>query len=168
MIRENVNKLMESFYGILPYETAVHLANAQKEFLKAVESVIEEQIRWTDIHVERAHARGEEYEEVMEVSDDMILENEPLKAEEVKDLVEKNELSPERQAELKKEIKALKDEIGRLEFGRAVYDFNDNLSVFVQGSQTRSSVEQRLAPTSASAATARSTRRASPPRFATP
>ncbi len=36
-------------------------------------------------------------------------------------------------------------------FGRAVYDFNDNLSVFVQGSQTRSSVDQRLAPTSASA-----------------
>ena len=57
MIRENVNKLMESFYGVLPYETAVHLANAQKEFLKAVESVIEEQIKWTDIHVERAHSK---------------------------------------------------------------------------------------------------------------
>ena len=60
MIRENVNKLMESFYGILPYETAVHLANAQKELLKAVESVIEEQIKWTDIHVERAHRKKEE------------------------------------------------------------------------------------------------------------
>ena len=36
-------------------------------------------------------------------------------------------------------------------FGRGIYDFSDKLSVFVQGSQTRSSVDQRLAPTSASA-----------------
>ena len=34
-------------------------------------------------------------------------------------------------------------------FGRAVYDLTDYLSVFVQGSVTSSSVEQRLAPTSA-------------------
>ena len=59
MIRDTANKLMETFYGILPYDTAVHLANAQKELLKAVESVIEEQIRWTDIHVERAHGKRE-------------------------------------------------------------------------------------------------------------
>jgi hypothetical protein len=57
MIRDTANKLVETFYGILPYDTAVHLANAQKELLKAVESVIEEQIRWTDIHVERAHGK---------------------------------------------------------------------------------------------------------------
>lgn len=57
MIRDTANKLMETFYGILPYETALHLANAQKELLKAVESVIEEQIKWTDIHVERAHGK---------------------------------------------------------------------------------------------------------------
>jgi hypothetical protein len=59
MIRDTANKLMETFYGILPYDTAVHLANAQKELLKAVESVIEEQIKWTDIHVERAHGKRE-------------------------------------------------------------------------------------------------------------
>ena len=57
MIRDTANKLMETFYGVLPYETAVHLANAQKELLKAVETVIEEQIKWTDIHVERAHGK---------------------------------------------------------------------------------------------------------------
>jgi hypothetical protein len=57
MIRDTANKLVETFYGILPYDTAVHLANAQKELLKAVESVIEEQIKWTDIHVERAHRK---------------------------------------------------------------------------------------------------------------
>ncbi len=57
MIRDTANKLVETFYGILPYDTAVHLANAQKELLKAVESVIEEQIKWTDIHVERAHGK---------------------------------------------------------------------------------------------------------------
>ena len=59
MIRATANKLVETFYGILPYDTAVHLANAQKELLKAVESVIEEQIKWTDIHVERAHGKKE-------------------------------------------------------------------------------------------------------------
>ena len=57
MIRDTANKLIEKFYGVLPYETAVHLANAQKELLKAVGSVIDEQIKWTDIHVERAHGR---------------------------------------------------------------------------------------------------------------
>jgi hypothetical protein len=59
MIRDTANKLIEGFYGILPYETAVHLANAQKEILRAVETVIEEQIKWTDVHVENAHAKKE-------------------------------------------------------------------------------------------------------------
>jgi hypothetical protein len=57
MIRDTANKLMETFYGVLPYDTAVHLVNAQKELLKAVESIIEEQIKWTDIHLERAHGK---------------------------------------------------------------------------------------------------------------
>ena len=59
MIRDTANKLIEGFYGLLPYEAALHLANAQKEFLKAVESVIDEQIKWTDAHVERAHGKKE-------------------------------------------------------------------------------------------------------------
>ena len=59
MIRDTANKLIEGFYGLLPYETAVHLANAQKEFLQAVGSVIDEQIKWTDIHVERAHGKAD-------------------------------------------------------------------------------------------------------------
>ena len=57
MIRDTANKLIECFYGLLPYETAHHLANAQKEFLHAVGSMIDEQIKWTDIHVERAHGK---------------------------------------------------------------------------------------------------------------
>ena len=57
MIRDTANKLIESFYGILPYPTAVHLANAQKEFLHAIGSMIDEQIKWTDVHVERAHGK---------------------------------------------------------------------------------------------------------------
>jgi len=60
MIRDTANKLIESFYGILPYETAVHLANAQKELLLAVGTMIDEQIKWTDTHVERAHAKRPE------------------------------------------------------------------------------------------------------------
>jgi hypothetical protein len=59
MIRDTANKLIEKFYGLLPYETAVHLANAQKEFLHAVGSMIDEQIKWTDIHVERAHNKSQ-------------------------------------------------------------------------------------------------------------
>jgi hypothetical protein len=55
MIRDTANKIIEGFYGILPYETAVHLANAQKEFLLAISSIIDEQIKWTDSHVKRAH-----------------------------------------------------------------------------------------------------------------
>ena len=57
MIKDNVNRLIEGFYGLLPYETASHLANAQKELLKAVGSMIDEQIKWTDVHVERAHGK---------------------------------------------------------------------------------------------------------------
>jgi len=59
MIRDTANKMIETFYGALPYKTAVHVANAQKEFLKAMETMIEEQIKWTDIHVERAHGKKE-------------------------------------------------------------------------------------------------------------
>ena len=59
MIRDTANKLIESFYGLLPYETAVHLANAQKEFLSAVGSMIDEQIKWTDIHVQKAHGKDQ-------------------------------------------------------------------------------------------------------------
>jgi len=57
MIRDAANQLIEKFYGILPYETAVHLANAQKEVLHAIGSMIDEQVKWTDIHVERAHGK---------------------------------------------------------------------------------------------------------------
>jgi hypothetical protein len=57
MIRVTANKLIEKFYGVLPYETAVHLANAQKEFLHAVGTMIDEQIKWTDIHVKKAHGK---------------------------------------------------------------------------------------------------------------
>ena len=59
MIRDACNKLIEKFYGALPYETAVHVANAQKEILKAMESMIDEQIKWTDIHLERGHGKKE-------------------------------------------------------------------------------------------------------------
>ena len=39
-------------------------------------------------------------------------------------------------------------------FGRGVYDLTDNVTVFVQGSSNRSTVDQRLAPTSATATSA--------------
>ena len=60
MVRDTTNKLIETFYGILPYETALHLANAQKELLQAVSALVDEQIKWTDIHIERAHGRPPE------------------------------------------------------------------------------------------------------------
>ncbi len=60
MIKDTANKLIEGFYGILPYETARHVANAQKEFLKAIGTLIDEQIKWTDVHVDRAHGKHSE------------------------------------------------------------------------------------------------------------
>lgn len=57
MIKDTANKLIEGFYGLLPYETATHVANVQKELLKAVGSIIDEQIKWTDVHVDRAHGK---------------------------------------------------------------------------------------------------------------
>jgi hypothetical protein len=57
MIRDTANKLIEGFYGLLPYETAVHVANAQKELLQAVSTMIDEQIKWTDVHVNNAHSK---------------------------------------------------------------------------------------------------------------
>ena len=57
MIRDTANKLIERFYGVLPYETAVHVVNAQKELLKAMETLIQEQMKWTDIHLERSHGK---------------------------------------------------------------------------------------------------------------
>ena len=59
MIRDTANKLIEGFYGMLPYETAVHIANAQKEFLQAIETIIDEQIKWTDMHVQKAHGKSD-------------------------------------------------------------------------------------------------------------
>jgi hypothetical protein len=61
MIRDTANRLIERFYGMLPYETAMHLANAQKELLHAVGTMIDEQIKWTDIHVANAHTKGENH-----------------------------------------------------------------------------------------------------------
>ena len=58
MIRDAANQLIEKFYGILPYETAIHLANAQKEVLHAIGSMIDEQVKWTDIHVQKAHGKA--------------------------------------------------------------------------------------------------------------
>ena len=60
MIRDTANKIIETFYGVLPHDTAVHVANAQKELLKAMETLIQEQIRWTDIHLDRSHGKKTE------------------------------------------------------------------------------------------------------------
>ena len=56
MMRDTANKIIEKFYGCLPEETAVHLVNVQKELLKAMGTIIDEQIKWTDIHLERSRA----------------------------------------------------------------------------------------------------------------
>jgi hypothetical protein len=60
MIRDTANKLIESFYGVLPYDTAVHVVNAQKELLKALETLIQEQMKWADIHLERSHGKKQD------------------------------------------------------------------------------------------------------------
>jgi len=64
------------------------------------------------------HVRGEEYQETIDVQDEWILDEQdaPSKAE-VKDVVEKNELSPERKAMVEGEIRKLENQIYDLEAG---------------------------------------------------
>lgn len=71
-----------------------------------------------------AHARGEEYEDVIEITDDMLEEVAPSK-QEVQAVVEKNELSPERRKVVEAGIQKLKNEIFDLERGIEYVDRDD-------------------------------------------
>ncbi|MEY4744087.1 MAG: hypothetical protein RL272_32 [Candidatus Parcubacteria bacterium] len=78
-----------------------------------------------------AHARGETPDEWTEVQDDWIVAAEAAPSkEEVADVVEKNELSPERRALVEKDIAVLKARIKELEEG--VYTYEQGASESVQ------------------------------------
>lgn len=53
-IRQAGNNLIENSLAWLPTPVAEHLVNAQKEVLCAVKALIEEEIKWSDIHLARA------------------------------------------------------------------------------------------------------------------
>lgn len=51
------NNLVDTALSYLPSDTARHLVNSQKELLMAARSVLDEQIKWSDIHIARAEEK---------------------------------------------------------------------------------------------------------------
>ncbi|HSD12670.1 MAG TPA: hypothetical protein VLC10_03865 [Patescibacteria group bacterium] len=101
----------------------IRAERANEELAK--EHALEQKFFETGEKMSEAHAKGEEYEEWIEVTDDMIMEEAPSK-EEVQAVVEKNELSPERRKVVEAEIQKLKNEIFDLERGMEYVDRDDS------------------------------------------
>ncbi|MBI3988764.1 MAG: hypothetical protein HY347_04020 [candidate division NC10 bacterium] len=57
MIRRTVNDFIDETLSRVPEPMAEHLGNAQKEFLKAFQALLDEQARWIDRHLSSARER---------------------------------------------------------------------------------------------------------------
>lgn len=57
MIRRTLNEFIDETLSRMPEPMAEHLGNAQKEFLKAVQALLDEQARWIDAHLSSAKER---------------------------------------------------------------------------------------------------------------
>ncbi|MBI3014056.1 MAG: hypothetical protein HYY65_03090 [Candidatus Tectomicrobia bacterium] len=57
------NNLIATSLSYLPGETAKHLVNSQKELLLAIRSILDAQIKWSDIHLTRAAEKRESRED---------------------------------------------------------------------------------------------------------
>jgi len=53
------NNLIATSLSYLPAETAQHLVNSEKELLLAVRALLDEQLKWSDIHLARAAEKRE-------------------------------------------------------------------------------------------------------------
>ncbi len=64
--RNFVNHLIDSVWASLPEQTAADLANCKKDVLngvkKAVNVVIDEEVMWTDRHLDNARRMREQYQ----------------------------------------------------------------------------------------------------------
>jgi hypothetical protein len=54
MLRKAVNDLIDESLASLPTAVAQHLTNSKKELLLAVRALLDEELKWSDIHLARA------------------------------------------------------------------------------------------------------------------
>ena len=65
-LRRLVNNVIDESLASLPTALAEHLTNSKKELLLAIRALVDEELKWSDIHLararelkaKRAHARG--------------------------------------------------------------------------------------------------------------
>jgi len=52
-LRRLVNKVIDESMASLPTAVAVHLTNSKKELLLAIRALLDEELKWSDIHLAR-------------------------------------------------------------------------------------------------------------------
>jgi hypothetical protein len=77
-----LNYLIDSFWASLPEETANDLATFKKDVLSGVKNVVdglvEQEIKWTDRHLDNAHKMREQYKGSTTEPDANAAESSPL------------------------------------------------------------------------------------------
>lgn len=53
-LRRFVNDLIDEGMASLPTSVAEHLTNSKKELLLAIRALVDEELKWSDIHLARA------------------------------------------------------------------------------------------------------------------
>ncbi len=53
-LRRLVNEAIDESLAFLPSAVAEHLTNSKKELLLAVRALVDEELKWSDIHLARA------------------------------------------------------------------------------------------------------------------
>jgi len=54
MLRKAVNDFIDESLASLPTAVAQHLTNSKKELLLAIRAILDEELKWSDIHLARA------------------------------------------------------------------------------------------------------------------
>jgi hypothetical protein len=54
MLRKAVNDFIDESLASLPTAVAQHLTNSKKELLLAIRALLDEELKWSDIHLARA------------------------------------------------------------------------------------------------------------------
>ncbi|HTK04071.1 MAG TPA: hypothetical protein VL500_00645 [Candidatus Eisenbacteria bacterium] len=115
----------EEYVHVTP-ESRAKAMESMKKAKEAAEDQMEKEFFAKGDEMSEVHARGEEYEETVDVQDEWILDEQDAPSkEEVKDVVEKNELSPERRAVVEAEIQKLENQIYDFEAGAEYVERND-------------------------------------------
>lgn len=115
----------ESRVSITP-ESHAKAVESMKKAKEAASDKMEQDWFAKGDEMNEVHARGEEYQETIDVQDEWILDEQDAPSkEEVKDVVEKNELSPERRAVVEAEIQKIENQIYDYEAGAEYIERDD-------------------------------------------